>query len=90
MKAGTTFFGGYEPDLEHTLFNARSKDEGPVWPHIFDRDGASRQVRLALENDNANWFDVFVERDPKTNGWCLGPDPVRQPGEWPSEPWYLS
>lgn len=82
--------GGYEPDLERGLFYARSKDGGPFWPHIHDRDGVSWRVRLALENDNDNWFDGFVERDPETTGWCFDPDPIRHPGEWSSEPWYLS
>lgn len=82
--------GGYEPDLQRPLFYARSEDGGLVWPHIRDQDGVSWRVRLELEHDNENWFDSFVERDPETTGWCFDPDPVRHPGEWSSEPWYLS
>lgn len=82
--------GGYEPALQRGLFYAKSEDGGPVWPHIRGRDGAAWRIRLALENDNDGWNDSFVERDPETTGWYFDPDPVRHPGKWSSEPWYLS
>lgn len=82
--------GGYEPDLQRGLFYAHAKDGGNVWPHIRDRDGEAWRLRMVLENEEENWPEHFAERDPESTGWCFDPDPVRNPGDWSSEPWYLS
>lgn len=82
--------GGYEPDLQRGLFYARAEDGGQVWPHICDPNGMLWRLRLVLQNEDESWLDRFVERDPETTGWCFDPDPIRHPGDWSSEPWYLS
>lgn len=82
--------GGYEPDLQRPLFYGRSEEGGPVWPHIRHRDGSCWRISLVMEDENNDWFESFIERDPETTGWCFDPDPVRRPGDWSNEPWYLS
>lgn len=82
--------GGYEPSLQRRLFYASAEDGGHVWPHIRGRDGDAWRLRLVLESGEESWLEGFAERDPESTGWYFDPDPVRHPGDWFSEPWYLS
>lgn len=82
--------GGFEPDLQRGLFYARGEDGGHVWPRICDRHGVPWRLRLVLEDEDESWLDRFAVRDPETTGWSFDPDPIRHPGDWSSEPWYLS
>ncbi len=82
--------GGHDPALERGLFYAQAADGGHVWPYIRDKNGEAWRLHLVQESDDARWAEHFRVRDPETTGWQFDPDPVRHPGSFSSEPWYLS
>lgn len=82
--------GGYEPELDRPLFYSQTDDGGHVWPSIHDQEGKPWRIVFASESEDLIGADRLTVRDPETTGWCFDEDPVRSPGEWSLDPYYLT